>query len=187
MGCTPEVGILEHSVCPATPRDNYGLPPEGMLSEWNARAVSQHPRPDEVASLVSELGKGALLAKVDIHAAYRLIPVHPQDRLLLAMRWEGQIYIDPMLPFGLRSAPKVFNAVADALNWHLHQMGIPLVCHYLDDFIIIAPSHSTQCQQSLAILDKVCESLGVSLAEHKRDSPTTCRPSVFLFFWKNSK
>ena len=131
----PSVGILEHSVCPATPRDNYGLPPEGMLSEWNARAVSQHPRPDEVASLVSELGKGALLAKVDIHAAYRLIPVHPQDRLLLAMRWEGQIYIDPMLPFGLRSAPKVFNAVADALNWHLHQMGIPLVCNYLDDFL----------------------------------------------------
>ena len=90
---------------------------------------------DEVAALVSEMGKGALLAKVDIQAAYHLIPV---DRPLLAMRWEGQIYIDPMLPFGLRPAPKVFNAVADALNWHLNQMGIPLIRHYLDDFIIIA-------------------------------------------------
>ena len=52
---------------------------------------------DEVATLVSELGKGALLAKVDIQSAYRLIPVHPQDRPLLTMRWEGQLYIDPML------------------------------------------------------------------------------------------
>ena len=42
-----------------------------------------------------------------------------------------------MLPFGLRqSAPKIFNAVADALAWHLHQAGIR---HYLDDFIIVAP------------------------------------------------
>ena len=129
---------------------------------------------DEVATLVSELGEGALLAKVDIQSAYRLIPVHPQNRPLLTMRWEGHLYIDPMLPFGLRSAPKVFNAVADALDWHLNQMGIPLLRHYLDDFIIIAPPHSTECQQSLDILDKVCESLGVPLAEHKRDGPTTC-------------
>ena len=53
-------------------------------------------------------------------------------------------------------------------------MGIPLIHHYLDDFIIIVPSHSTQCQQSLEILDKVCESLGFPLAEHKRDGPSTC-------------
>jgi len=94
---------------------------------------------DEVARLAAELGPGALLAKVDIESAYRLIPVHPQDRPLLAMQWEGKIYIDPMLPFSLRSAPKIFNAVADALNWHLQQVGIPLIRHYLDDYIIIAP------------------------------------------------
>ena len=61
-------------------------------------------------------GRGALLAKVDIEAAYRLTPVHPQDRPLQAMRWDGDIYVDPMLPFELRSAPKIFNALADALQ-----------------------------------------------------------------------
>ena len=45
MGCIPEVGILKHAVCPATPRDTNGLPPEGMLSGKNARAISQHPQP----------------------------------------------------------------------------------------------------------------------------------------------
>ena len=69
---------------------------------------------DEVVVLASRLGRGALLAKIDIESAYRLIPVHPQDRHLQATRWEGRVYVDPMLPFGLRSAPKIFNAVADA-------------------------------------------------------------------------
>ena len=59
-----------------------------------------------------------------IESAYRLIPVHPQDRPLLAMEWKGKVFIDPMLPFGLHSALKIFNAVADALNWILHRAGI---------------------------------------------------------------
>ena len=129
---------------------------------------------DEVANLVAGLGHGALLAKVDIEAAYRLIPIHPHDRPLLAMRWDGQVYIDPMLPFGLRSAPKSFNVVADALCWHLHRLGIPLIRHYLNDFIIVAPPCSDQFLQSLAILNRECERLGVPIADHKRDGPTTC-------------
>ena len=48
------------------------------------------------------------MAKVDIKNAYRLLPVHPEDRLLLGMEWQGQVYVDTALPFGLRSAPKIF-------------------------------------------------------------------------------
>ena len=72
---------------------------------------------DAVAEIVARLGKGSLLAEVDIESAYRLIPVHPQDRILQAVRWRDRLYVDPMFPFGLRSALKIFNAVADSLNW----------------------------------------------------------------------
>ena len=54
---------------------------------------------------------------MDIQQAYRMVPVHPDDRALLGMRWEGGVYIDTRLPFGLRSAPIIFTAVADALEW----------------------------------------------------------------------
>ena len=131
-----------------------------------------------MAEIIAELGVGSLLAKIDIESAYRLIPVHPQDRPLQAVQWDGQIYIDPMLPFGLRSAPKIFNAVADALHWHLNQAGIPHLRHYLDDFIIIAPPHSTLCQAYLDILNRECCNLGIPIADHKRDGPTSCL--VFL-------
>jgi hypothetical protein len=40
---------------------------------------------DEIADLVARLGPAALLAKVNIESAYHLIPVHPDDRPLLAM------------------------------------------------------------------------------------------------------
>jgi len=61
---------------------------------------------EEVAKTALALGQGALIAKIDIKSAYRLIPIHHQDRKWLGMEWKGQVYIDGMLPFGLRSAPK---------------------------------------------------------------------------------
>ena len=129
---------------------------------------------DDIAAAVASLGTGALLAKVDIESAYRLIPVHPADRCLQAIQWENHIFIDSMLPFGLRSAPKIFNAVADALHWYLQQSGIPLLFHYLDDFVIAGPPHSPQCADSLAILDTECAFLNLPMAAHKREGPSTC-------------
>ncbi len=107
---------------------------------------------DDVAAIVQELGKGSLLAKMDIEAAYRLISVHPHDRVLQGMEWDGKIYVDPCLRFGLRSAPKNFNAVADCLCWCLRQAGIQFVLHCLDDFIIVAPPDSDECARSVKIL-----------------------------------
>ena len=49
------------------------------------------------------------------------------------------MFVDPMLPFGLRSAPKIFNAVADALHWVLQQAGVRYLFHYLDDYIARFP------------------------------------------------
>ena len=129
---------------------------------------------DRVAEVIARYPPGALLAKIDIESAYRLVPVHPLDRPLQAVEWGGAIYVDPMLPFGLCSAPKLFNAVADALDWYLRDCGIRHVFHYLDDFIVIGPPHSPECAGALATIDWACSQLGVPIAEHKRDGPTTC-------------
>ena len=46
-------------------------------------------------------------------------PSGMDDRQLLGMQWEWQMYIDASLPFGLLSAPIIFSAVVDALEWIL--------------------------------------------------------------------
>ena len=53
---------------------------------------------DDMAEIVQEFGRGTLLAKMDIEAAYQLIPVHPQDCILKGKEWDGRVYVDPCLP-----------------------------------------------------------------------------------------
>ena len=79
-----------------------------------------------------------------------------------------------MLPFGLHSAPKLFNAVADALEWCIRQAGVSYIFHYLDDFIVLGLPCSPQCPDDLSTLKPVCGSLGVPLAVNKEAGPTTC-------------
>ena len=92
---------------------------------------------DDAIRQIITLGQGTLLAKIDIKSAFRLICVHPADRHLLAMEWQSTVYIDTCLPFGLRYAPKLFNILADLLEWILLNQGVTFLMHYLDDF----PNH----------------------------------------------
>ena len=119
-------------------------------------------------------GTGAMLAKADIQSAYRLVPVHPDDRMLLGVEWQGSHYVDGMLPFGLHSAPKVFTAVADALEWCIRERGVTGIDHYLDDSIIVAPPGLNLCQTYLSLMHEECSALGVTLAPEKKEGPATC-------------
>ena len=129
---------------------------------------------ERVVRRAMQLGNRALMAKVDIEAAYRLIPIHAQDRPILEVRWEGWIYLDAMLPFGLRSAPKIFNAVADALQWLLERQGLEGIDYYLDDFVMCGAPGTQQCQQALLKTTQLCAQLGVPLAAHKTAGPSMC-------------
>ena len=71
---------------------------------------------DQVIRLVSQFGAGAPMAKFGVESAYRNVPVHPSDRYLLGIKWPNQYYIDLTLPFGLRSALFIFNAIADSVE-----------------------------------------------------------------------
>ena len=96
-----------------------------------------------------------------------LVPVHPDDRHLLGFEWRGQQYVDGMLPFGLRSAPKIFMAIADALEWVMRRRGVVHVDHYLDNFIVLGPPGSSECATALKTVMLTCADLGVPLAMDK--------------------
>jgi len=92
---------------------------------------------DDVVQGIWLSGVGSMLAKIDINNAYRVVPVHPVDRHLLATAWRGKLFVDIALPFGLRSAPKIFTALADALEYVIKQHGVEHLWHYLDDYITV--------------------------------------------------
>ena len=117
------------------------------------------------------------LVKLDIQDAYRIVPVHPSDCNLLGIHWNGGTYIDIALPFGLRSAPKIFNAVADFIALVLVCNGIHYQLHYLDDFLFLAAQDSNRRSQVLSIALQTLRQLGIPVTVHKTEGPTT----VFIF------
>ena len=102
-----------------------------------------------------------------------MVPIYPEDQHLLAVRWRGTVFIDKNLPFGLRSATKIFTAVADALQWILkHEGKVVNSLHYLDDFIFVAPSSSSAESQKQAMLS-LFDSLGVPIEPTKLEGPSS--------------
>ena len=101
---------------------------------------------DQIICMVSNYGLGALMAKFDVEAAYRNIAVHPSDRYLLGLKWHKHYYVDLTLSFGLRSAPYIFNSVADMVEWILlNTHNVSDLLHYLDDFISGSAGHQSMC------------------------------------------
>ena len=144
---------------------NDGISPEYCSLSYNSV--------DEAAKLAGSLGPHCCLAKVDIQSAYRIIPVHPDDRLLLGMAWQGNLFVDAVLPFGLRSARRIFTAVADVLEWRAKFEGITHIIHYLDDFLILAPPGGSRCKQELEGLLALFGRLQVPVPAEKVEGPST--------------
>ena len=134
---------------------------------------------DNAIQGILRLGQGCFLAKTDIESAFRLVPLRPLDYELFGMYWEGSYYYDKVLPFGLRSAPFLFNLLSDAIEWILiNECLISFVCHILDDFLIIepaapAPPLHLPCQQSLSSMLLTFKNLGVPIAPNKTEGPCT--------------
>ena len=94
------------------------------------------------------------------------------------MLWDGKVFVDAALPFGLRSASKIFNALADAVQWMVEQQGVEDVRHYLDDFITCGLAGSEECACNLQMLQDPCGYLGITIAEEKVEGPINKLPYI---------
>ncbi len=125
-------------------------------------------------TIIMRLGQGTLLAKFDIRRAYRSLPICKDHLPYLGMRWRGKYYVDLALPFGLRSAPRIFTRFADSLQFLFTNVGgVSHIQHYLDDFFLAGPAGSQLCEQNLHRWVSLCEELGVPLADDKTEGPST--------------
>ena len=134
----------------------------------------QYTRVDDIIKMVSKFGFGALIAKFDVLVAYQNVAIHPSDHALLGMGWCGKFYVDLALPFGLHSAPFIFDSIAAMVEWILiNNYQVAELVHYLDDFITAAPQNSNMCARNLSIALRVCTELGLPLHPHKCEGPST--------------
>ena len=128
-----------------------------------------------MTSMILLEGQECFMVKLDIKETYRIVPIHPQDQPLIGVMWEDSesVYIDKTLPFGLHSAPNIFLAITDAIQWILNQKGIRNIIHYLDDYIIVAKEKDEADYQKSQLVASFSE-LGVPIEPSKLEGPSQC-------------
>ena len=126
---------------------------------------------DSAVAILNAIGPGALMGKLDLQNAFRIMPVRKEDWHLLAIHWEGHWYLDKCLPFGLRSSPALFNQLAEALVLALrHNHG---VIHHLDDFFTAGPADSDTCKRNMQLMTGLCKSINSPIKHEKTEGPYT--------------
>ena len=126
---------------------------------------------DDAYAIVNSLGTGALMSKINLKNAFRLIPVHPRDWNLLGMQWRGKFYIDTFLPFGLRF---LFNQLSVVIHWILQQKySIHHLLHYLDDIFTAGAPASQECSSNLSTMLSLCHRINAPVKPSKIEGPTT--------------
>ena len=123
---------------------------------------------DHLCSIILSVGKGAQLVRTDIK---RTVPVHPYDHPLLAVEWANRVYINRVLPFGLRSALKSFRLLQMPSSESSTIMEI-LISYITWTTLFIAKT-SADAEAHKCTLVNTWNSLGVPLELSKLEGPAT--------------
>jgi hypothetical protein len=114
------------------------------------------------------IGPGALMSKMDMRDAFKLVPARVADLRLQGFCWLGAFFIDSQQIFGGSPSVANFDQVAETVlniaksetrlkHAHIHRT--------LDDVACVASPGTGECQRFTATYKKVCGELGVPLAE----------------------
>lgn len=158
--------ITHHLSYPLHESVNAGIP--------DHKAVVHYASTDDAVQLIKRVGRQAWLVKLDIEAAFKIVPVHPQDYYLLGFSLDGKIYYDKTLPMGCRSSCAIFETLSTAMEWvAIKKLGIEAVSHILDDFLLISRTKE-RGETARKKFESLCQGLGVPLAPDKTEGPTKC-------------
>jgi hypothetical protein len=164
--------VINHLSWPHHSSVNDGIPNSKAQISYDMFECAIH-------DLVS-LGRGSLMAKLDLKDAFRHIPVRAADLHFLSFHWGSKFFYFLVLAFSLKNAPYIFNLFAKALHWIIQRHIPAALHHYLDDFLLIFPS-DTRHSLANAAVDWVM-GLGKELGLIFQDSKTVwpCTHLEFL-------
>jgi len=92
---------------------------------------------ESTAELILSLPDSCVTATFDISAAYWITPIHPSQQNVLCVFWEGLVWVDQMIMFGMSSSAGVFGLVANMLVTIYEAAGFGLIRKWVDDFLAI--------------------------------------------------
>ena len=125
-----------------------------------ALLVDQYPLPKPV-DLMACLTGGVCFSKIDLSSAYQQMLLDDESAQLVTVNTHQGLYEFTRLPFGVASAPAVFQRAMDTIL-----RGIPQVICYLDD-ILVTGRNVSEHNDHLAEVLKWLQEHGVRLKKEK--------------------
>uniref|UniRef100_A0A3B3C7M6 Gypsy retrotransposon integrase-like protein 1 n=1 Tax=Oryzias melastigma TaxID=30732 RepID=A0A3B3C7M6_ORYME len=122
--------------------------------------TEQYPLP-LIDDLFSGLAGGQKFSKIDLSQAYLQMHVDPESQELLTIVTHKGLYRHKRLPFGITSAPALFQRAMDHIL-----SGLTGVQCYLDDLLITGPDERTHLKNLDAVFQRL-ENYGLKVQKDK--------------------
>ena len=138
------------------------------LTANTATKTESYPLP-RIEDLFASLAEGKVFSKLDLSRAYLQLPLAEESQPLLTVNTHKGLYRYLRLPFGVSSAPAIFQRTMETLL-----QGLQHVCVYLDDILITGRSQ----QEHLKNLEEVLQRLEEARMRLKQEKCTFLMPEV---------
>ena len=122
--------------------------------------LDTYPLP-RIEDLFSSLSGGKYFSKLDLAQAYLQLPLDEASRKYVTINTQKGLYQYTRLPFGVASAPSIFQRTMDNLL-----QGIANVCVYLDDILISGATETDHLHNLQEVLSRL-EQAGMHLKKDK--------------------
>lgn len=169
LDCLVQQGIVEkvtHSewatliVAVPKPDGRYRICGDFKVTVNPALKVDQYPLP-KVEDLFATLAGGQKLTKLDLSQAYLQLELHPEARQYCTINTHHGLYQFTCLPFGISSAPAIFQKVMDTIL-----QGAPRALCFIDDILITGSSEEEHLKNLEEVLCRL-QTHGVKLKQAK--------------------
>ena len=125
-----------------------------------ALQVDQYPLP-KPSDLFASLTGGKKFTKLDLTSAYQQVPLDEASLKLVTINTHQGLYEYTRLPFGVSSAPAVFQRIMDTIL-----QGIPYVICYLNDILVTRTTEAEHLRSLREVLRRL-QAHGVRLIKEK--------------------
>ena len=122
--------------------------------------TDMYPLP-KIEELFASLSGGQTFSKLDLSHAYLQVPLAEESQKYLVINTHKGLYACKRLPFGVASAPAVFQRIMDNIL-----QGLYGVCTYLDDILVTGKTADEHIKNLNAVLTRLREA-GMRLKKAK--------------------
>lgn len=172
LRCSP-IGLVPKKTGGLRLKTHLSHPPNDSINDYIDMLYTKETYSpfDNAVSIVKKFGKSALMAKMDIKSAFRLLKCNPGDFDLIGITLEENYYIDKCMPMGCSISCATFEQFSTFLQCAVtHETNTDNLDHYLDDFFFAGEATKNDWKNLMTVFANVCLRLGVPIADEKTRS-----------------